>query len=94
MLLASRQGVTILDAKDRANIDWISDLFVKALCGAITLLLAFAVHSLNTMNAEIKELSSHVFELSSHTKVINVNLDSLKEKIKKLEGEVEALRAK
>ena len=81
-------------AEDRASLDWISDLVVKALCGACTLLLAFAVHSLNSMNAELKDLSTNVFELSSHTKVMNVTLDTLKEKIKKLEDDVEILKSR
>lgn len=94
MLFAEVQGVKWMDAGHRASIDWISDLIVKALCGACTLLLAFAVHSLNSMNAEIKDLSSNVYELSSNTKVMTANMDTLKEKIHKLEKDVEALQGR
>lgn len=94
MLFCTRSGVTIVDSKNKADIDWISDLIVKALCGACTILLGVAVHSLQSMNAEIKDLSDNVFELSSHTKVMNVTLETLKEKIKKLEDDVEILKSR
>lgn len=92
MLFCERHGVTIVDNNQKANIDWITDVMVKLLCVAATGLLGVAVQSLNSMNTEIKELSNHVFELSSHTKVVNLSLDTLKEKIKKLENDVEILK--
>lgn len=92
MIFTERLGVTLVDSKTQREIDWISDLIVKALCGACTILLAVAVSSLQSMNAEIKELSTNVYELSSNTKVMTVTMDSLKEKIHKLEKDVEALQ--
>ena len=92
MLFTSHYGVTALEAQTKRDIDWFSDLVIKVLCVAATALLGVAVSSLQSMNAEIKELSSHVFDLSSHTKVLNVSVETLKERIVKLELEVERLR--
>jgi phage shock protein A len=71
----------------KADISWISDLVVKALCGACTILLAIAVTSLQSMNDEIKSLSANVFELSSQSKVLNVTIANLEKRLEKLEGQ-------
>jgi phage shock protein A len=71
----------------KADISWISDLVVKALCGACTILLAIAVASLQSMNSEIKALSSSVFELSSQSKVLNVTIANLEKRLERLESE-------
>jgi septal ring factor EnvC (AmiA/AmiB activator) len=92
MLFSSQYGETTLDSQTKRDIDWFSDLVIKVLCVAATALLGVAVSSLQSMNTEIKELSNNVFDLSAHTKVINVSLESLKERIVKLEEEVERLR--
>jgi len=74
------------------NQSWFSNILLKILSVAATGLLGIAVSSLQSMNTEIKELSNHVFELSSHTKVLNVSIDTLKERIIKIEFEIERLR--
>jgi len=74
-----------MDSGSKANIDWISDLVVKAFVGAITLLLGFAVHSLQSMNEEIKTLSHGVYELSSQGKVVKVTIDAIEKRLDKLE---------
>lgn len=81
-----------MDQPTKANIDWISDLVIKALCGACTILLGVAVSSLQSMNTEIKVLSQNVFELSSQSKVINVTISALEKRMDKLEEEL--VRAK
>jgi septal ring factor EnvC (AmiA/AmiB activator) len=85
MLTPSRKGVTVVEGSTRSNIDWISDLVIKALCGACTILLAVAVSSLQSMNSEIKTLSENVFELSSQSKVLNVTIANLERRLEKLE---------
>jgi uncharacterized small protein (DUF1192 family) len=92
MLMTQRYGVTVVDNSTKVNVDWLTDIAVKVFAGASTILLGVAVSSLQSMNAEIKELSNHVFDLSSHTKVLNVSVETLKERIVKLESEVERLR--
>jgi len=76
----------------KTHIDWLSDIAVKVFAGASTILLGVAVSSLQSMNHEIKELSNNVFDLSAHTKVMNVSIETLKERIVKLETEVDRLR--
>jgi septal ring factor EnvC (AmiA/AmiB activator) len=78
-----------MDSGSRANIDWISDLVVKALCGACTILLAVAVSSLQSMNTEIKSLSTNVYELSSQSKVVHVTLQTLEKRLDKVERDAE-----
>jgi hypothetical protein len=92
MLFVTRHGVTLMEGHTRANIDWVSDLVVKALCGACTILLAVAVSSLQSMNTEIKTLSQNVFELSSQSKVLSVTILNLEKRLDKLEAE--ALKGK
>lgn len=92
MLWTARQGVTVVEGSTRSNIDWISDLVIKALCGACTILLAVAVSSLQSMNSEIKQLSANVFELSSQSKVINVTMQVQEKRLDKLEAELERLK--
>lgn len=92
MLLLDKHGVTLMDGGTKANIDWISDLVVKILCGACTILLSVAVSSLQSMNAEIKQLSANVFELSSQSKVISVTIVALEKRLDKLEADIEKLK--
>lgn len=92
MLLTQRYGVTLVDGSTRVNIDWLSDIAVKVFAGASTILLGVAVSSLQSMNAEIKELSHNVFDLSSHTKVMNVSIETLKERIERMEADIERLQ--
>lgn len=94
MLFVDKHGVTLMDGHTKANIDWISDLVVKALCGACTILLTVAVASLQSMNAEIKQLSENVFELSSQSKVINVTIVTLEKRLDKIESDLEKLKAR
>lgn len=94
MLFADRIGVTLMDAGSKANIDWVSDIVVKVLCGACTILLGVAVSSLQSMNTEIKQLSHNVFELSSQSKVINVQMISQEKRLDKIESELEKIKAK
>ena len=94
MLFSERVGVTIVDAPTRANIDWVSDIVVKAMCGACTILLAVAVSSLQSMNNEIKTLSHSVMELSSQSKVINVQLLSQEKRLDKIELEIDKMKSK
>lgn len=81
-----------MESKTKRDIDWFSDLVIKVLCVAATALLGVAVSSLQSMNAEIKELSHNVFDLSSHTKVMNVSIESLKERIERMEKDIEKLQ--
>jgi hypothetical protein len=74
-----------MDQPTRRDIDWISDLFVKALCGAATILLGIAVHSLQSMSAEIKVLSTNVYELSSQSRLLAATLTHLEKRIDKME---------
>jgi uncharacterized 2Fe-2S/4Fe-4S cluster protein (DUF4445 family) len=94
MIFADRVGVTLMDASQKANIDWISDLVIKALCGACTILLGVAVSSLQSMNHEIKILSENVFELSSQSKVIGVTIHNLEKRLDKMEADIERAKVK
>lgn len=85
MLFHGRDGVTIMNEQSRANIDWVSDIVVKLLCGACTIMLGVAVNSLQSMNSEIKALSENVFELSSQSKVLNITIVNLEKRLDKLE---------
>lgn len=89
MLFPVRQGVTFMDQHSKANIDWVSDIVVKVMCGACTILLGVAVSSLQSMNTEIKSLSQNVFELSSQSKVLNVTIQNLEKRLDRLEREQE-----
>lgn len=92
MLFTTRAGVSIVDGQTKTNIDWVSDIVVKVLCGACTILLGVAVNSLQSMNTEIKQLSENVFELSSQSKVLNVTLLAQEKRIDRLEMELEKVR--
>lgn len=74
--------------------DFVSDIVTKAMYGAITVLLAFAVNSLQSMSAEMKALSAHVMELSAQSKVLIVNLANLERRLEKLETDTERLKEK
>lgn len=74
--------------------DFVSDIVTKAMYGAITVLLAIAVNSLQSMSAEIKALSAHVMELSAQSKVLIVNLANLERRLEKLETDTEKLKEK
>lgn len=74
-----------MNEQSRANIDWVSDIVVKLLCGACTIMLGVAVNSLQSMNSEIKALSENVFELSSQSKVLNITIVNLEKRLDKLE---------
>lgn len=76
------------------NKDFVSDIVTKAMYGAITVLLAIAVNSLQNMSAEIKALSAHVFDLSAQSKVLIVTLDNLEHRIAKIEADTEKLKEK
>ena len=79
---------------DREQITWISDLMLKALCGAITILLGVAVSSLQSMNAEIKELNVSVNSLSTESRVVSSTIESLAYRVSKVEAEQEKIREK
>jgi len=74
------------------NVNWISDLVVKALCGACTILLATAVTSLQSMNLEIKELNKSISDVSSQSRVILNTIEMMQKRIEKLEGQEERRR--
>jgi len=74
------------------NVNWISDLVVKALCGACTILLAVAVTSLQSMNLEIKELNKSISDVSSQSRVILNTIEMMQKRIEKLEGQEERRR--
>lgn len=74
-----------MDQNSKANIDWVSDIVVKLLCGACTIMLGVAVNSLQSMNTEIKTLSENVFELSSQSKVLNITIQSMEKRLDRLE---------
>ena len=74
-----------MDQNSKANIDWVSDIVVKLLCGACTIMLGVAVNSLQSMNTEIKTLSENVFELSSQSKVLNITIQSMAKRLDRLE---------
>lgn len=76
----------------QANINWISDLVVKALCGACTILLGIAVNSLNSMNGEIKELAQSVNALTVSSTVVTEGQKTIGSRLDKLEAEDERLR--
>jgi len=68
-----------------AMADWASDVITKSLMALAVALLGIAVNSLQSMNKEIKELSTSVFELSSQSKVLNVTIANLERRLDKLE---------
>jgi chemotaxis protein CheY-P-specific phosphatase CheC len=78
----------------KENVSWISDLVLKVMCGACTILLSIAVNSLSSMNNEIKSLSANVFELSTQSKVIAITTSLLEKRLDKLEVENEKLKEK
>jgi uncharacterized protein YoxC len=65
--------------------DWAGDVITKGLMALAVALLGIAVNSLQSMNKEIKELSTSVFELSSQSKVLNVTIANLERRLDKLE---------
>lgn len=74
-----------MEQQTRRDIDWISDLVVKALCGAVAIMLAVATHTLQTMSEEIKVLSNNVYELSSQSRLLSAALTHLEKRIEKME---------
>jgi len=74
------------------NVNWISDLVVKALCGACTILLAIAVTSLQSMNLEIKDLNKSISDVSSQSRVILNTIEMMQRRIDKLEVQEERRR--
>lgn len=92
MLSMHYPEVTIVDSHTQQNINWISDLIVKALCGACTILLGIAVNSLNSMNSEIKDLSQSVNALTVSSTVVIETQKAIELRITKLENEDERIR--
>jgi hypothetical protein len=84
--------VTFVDSGTQANINWVSDLVVKALCGACTLLLGVAVNSLSSMNDEIRTLSKSVNELSINSTIVLEAQKAVDSRLTKLENEDERIR--
>jgi len=82
----------VMQKDTQDNVNWISDLVVKALCGACTILLAVAVTSLQSMNLEIKELNKSISEVSSQSRVILNTIEMMQKRIEKLEGQEERRR--
>jgi septal ring factor EnvC (AmiA/AmiB activator) len=78
----------------QANINWVSDLLLKALCAACTILLGIAVSSLQSMNQEIKQLSKSVADLSVSSSVIIEAQKRTDTRIEKMEAEDERIRDK
>jgi len=76
------------------NVSWVSDLVLKAMCGACTILLSIAVNSLSSMNNEIKSLSANVFELSTQSKIIALSINSIEKRVEKLEVENDKIKEK
>lgn len=85
-------GVTLVQTHTQENINWVSDLIVKALCGACTILLAIAVNSLNSMNSEIKDLSKSINQLSISSSVVSESQKTILIRVEKLEIETEKMR--
>lgn len=85
-------GVTFVDSSTQANINWVSDLIVKALCGACTILLGVAVTSLQSMNQEIKHLSKSIADLSVSSSIISESQKRTDGRLDKLESEDERIR--
>lgn len=81
-----------MEGNVQANINWVSDLIVKALCGACTILLGIAVTSLQSMNQEIKQLSQSIADLSVSSSVIIEAQKRTDGRLDKLENEDERLR--
>jgi len=67
--------------------DWAGDVITKGLMALAVALLGVAVSSLQTMSAEIKDLSKSVYELSSRSQVLNVTIANLERRLDKLEQE-------
>ncbi len=86
------RGLAIMQQDTKNDISWVSDIFVKLLCGVSTVLLGVAVSSLQSMNTEIKQLSANVFELSSQSKVINVTVIAQEKRLDKMEAEIEVIK--
>ena len=82
----------VMQKDTQDNVNWISDLVVKALCGACTILLAVAVTSLQSMNLEIKELNKSISDVSSQSRVILNTIEMMQKRIEKLEGQEERRR--
>lgn len=81
-----------MNEHSKANIDWVSDIVVKLLCGACTIMLGVAVNSLQSMNSEIKALSENVFDLSSQSKVLNITIQNLEKRLDRLEARQEKIQ--
>lgn len=80
-------GVTIVSFETQQNINFISDLIVKALCGACTILLGVAVNSLDKMNDEIKHLSTSVNTLTVSSTVVLEAQKQIVSRLEKVENE-------
>jgi hypothetical protein len=65
--------------------EWANDVITKGLMALAVALLGVAVSSLQTMSAEIKDLSKSVYELSSRSQVLNVTIANLERRLDKLE---------
>lgn len=79
---------------DQQKTNFVSDIVLKAMAGAITVLLGIAVSSLQNMSHEIKELSANVYDLSAQSKVLIVNLADLERRMNKLEQDIEKIKEK
>lgn len=87
-------GVSWVDANTQASINWVTDLLVKALCGAATILLSIAVASLEDLNSEIKSLADSVNELTITSSVVIETQKTLNARLEKLESQKESLNDK
>jgi hypothetical protein len=79
---------------DLVSPGFISDLFLKVMCTMITAFLGVAVSSLQSMNAEIKELNVSVNNLSTESRVVSSTIESLAYRVSKVEAEQEKIREK
>lgn len=94
MMFSYQAGVTIVDSGTQANINWVSDLVVKCLCGACTVLLSIAVSSLQSMNGEIKQLSQSISDLSVSSSIIIESQKRAETRLDKLEAADELTKNK
>ena len=69
-------------------------MFLKVMCTMITAFLGVAVSSLQSMNAEIKELNVSVNNLSTESRVVSSTIESLAYRVSKVEAEQEKIREK
>lgn len=93
-MFGTYQGVTVVNRETQDNINWISDLLVKGLVGAATILLGIAVNSLNAMNGEIKELAQSVNTLTVSSTVVLEAQKVVEKRLDKIELSQEKIQSK